>query len=112
MVLLSNSHNAHLQGGEDIWGNVTNAPDDIAGATHTHGELISFRNILTANDTDSDLRNMTANEAGNWILQHTPSYFQVCGVVLITTPQADHAGDNRKCSRRTIRTELSGTRRY
>ncbi|KZP19600.1 phospholipid:diacylglycerol acyltransferase [Athelia psychrophila] len=65
-----------IKGGEDIWGNVTGAPDDTPGAVHSHGELISFRNIVTANDTSADLTNMTATEAGAWILQHTPSYFQ------------------------------------
>lgn len=67
------------KGGADVWGNLTHAADDISDAVHTHGELISFRNALTTKDTDSNMRNMTADEAGTWILEHTPSYFQVRG---------------------------------
>jgi len=62
------------QGGNAVWGNITHAPDDEADANHTHGQLISFRNGGT---NTTQLENMTADEASNWILEHTPSTFQV-----------------------------------
>ncbi|KAF7980834.1 hypothetical protein HWV62_36468 [Athelia sp. TMB] len=65
-----------IKGGEDVWGDAAGAPDDIAGAAQTHGELISFRANASAAAADFDDRNMTATEAGAWILQHTPAYFQ------------------------------------
>jgi phospholipid:diacylglycerol acyltransferase len=74
------------QGGERIWGNATQAPDDIDKFDHTHGELIAFREpqMPPVNDSGSDNNlmaqlergNMTADEAGLWILEHTPSTFQ------------------------------------
>jgi phospholipid:diacylglycerol acyltransferase len=63
-----------IKGGRDVWGNLTHAPDDESDSAHTHGELISFRQFQVIND--SSARNMTADEAGTWILEHTPSYFQ------------------------------------
>lgn len=63
------------QGGQDVWGNMTHAPDDGLDSAHSHGELISFRRSQVIND--SSIRNMTADDASTWILQHTPSYFQV-----------------------------------
>ena len=72
----------NAQGGQDVWGNVTSAPDDQEGASHTHGELISFRNVLYESNNDTAVAkvtsNMTADEAGTWILEHTPTPFQVC----------------------------------
>lgn len=65
--------NHTLQGGPDVWGNATYAPDDRDDFTHKHtyGQLISFRN-------DSiEAQNLTAAEAGNWILERTPVSFQV-----------------------------------
>jgi phospholipid:diacylglycerol acyltransferase len=61
------------QGGDTIWGNSTHAPDDVDGADHSHGELIAFRAKLN----DETVKNMTADNAGTWILEHTPSTFQV-----------------------------------
>lgn len=66
----------YVQGGETIWGNRTNAPDDPPNATHSHGELIAFRDVFKAQD-NTDTKNMTAYEAGDWILEHTPESFQV-----------------------------------
>jgi len=61
-----------LQGGDVIWGNSTHAPDDVDGADHSHGELIAFRAKLN----DAKAKNMTADNAGTWILEHTPTTFQ------------------------------------
>lgn len=70
------------QGGDAVWGNVTQAPDDKAGIDNTHGELISFRKnaIEIAND---DTLNMTASTASSWILERTPSYFQVRSIFVV-----------------------------
>ncbi|KAF9039497.1 LACT-domain-containing protein [Hymenopellis radicata] len=67
-----------IKGGDDIWGNETFAADDQPDSTHTHGELISFRDkqALEAASLGEDLSNMTSAQAGTWILQHTPSTFQ------------------------------------
>ncbi|KAH7926940.1 Lecithin:cholesterol acyltransferase [Leucogyrophana mollusca] len=64
-----------------IWGNETWAPDDDNDASHTHGELIAFRKLqnldpLSARGFDEVSKNMTADEAGTWILERTPSSFQ------------------------------------
>lgn len=64
-----------LQGGNDIWGNGTHAPDDDCDATHSHGQLIAFRENATPDDDRST--NMTAVNASTWILEHTPVTFQV-----------------------------------
>ena len=66
-----------LQGGDDVWGNATSAPDDLSNSTHSHGALIAFREASSALDGDMDLNNMTSNEAGTWILERTPTTFQV-----------------------------------
>ena len=81
------------KGGNAIWGNHTHAPDDITGCSHTHGSFLSFRPSELVSEreshvgvehgheldhtTPSDVKNMTADEAGNWILEHTPDSFQV-----------------------------------
>ncbi|THH18526.1 hypothetical protein EW146_g2475 [Bondarzewia mesenterica] len=92
-----------IKGGDAVWGNATYAPDDEPDSKHTHGELISFRDELLAPPPDeekspasiegalgaaasevggveeeglSHATNMTADEAGAWILQHTPTTFQ------------------------------------
>ncbi|EJF65205.1 phospholipid:diacylglycerol acyltransferase [Dichomitus squalens LYAD-421 SS1] len=65
-----------IKGGDDVWGNVTFAPDDRANATHSHGPLIAFRASSPALDGDSDLYNMTSGPAGTWILERTPTTFQ------------------------------------
>ena len=66
------------QGGDAIWGNSTDAPDDIDGADHSHGDLIAFR----AKSNDPIIGNMTADNAGTWILEHTPLTFQVSFILL------------------------------
>jgi len=51
---------------------------------HTHGQLFAFRpasvNAYASEDASSDdlvpLKNMTATDAGAWILQQTPPSFQ------------------------------------
>ncbi|KJA20775.1 hypothetical protein HYPSUDRAFT_68313 [Hypholoma sublateritium FD-334 SS-4] len=64
-----------LKGGNDVWGDVTSAPDDQENATHTHGELVAFRRALVHVD-ESVERNLTAEESSNWILEHTSVSFQ------------------------------------
>ncbi|EGO00883.1 hypothetical protein SERLA73DRAFT_50487 [Serpula lacrymans var. lacrymans S7.3] len=64
-------------GGREVWGNQTWAPDDEPNSTHTHGELIAFRQALLDMDAFAqDSKNMTADEAGTWIMERTPSSFQ------------------------------------
>lgn len=126
------------QGGDAVWGNATDAPDDMDGTSHTHGHFFSFRaptpdsepsslpaghsatsssngpqNHPTMAPVDEEaaeraksreragkdyetpsrlnppapppipevetapgVGNLTAEEAGNWILQHTPYSWQ------------------------------------
>ena len=94
-----------VKGGNAVWGNTTNAPDDGEGGHHTYGELISFRQMApippgsddvetppfmhegyTAQTTAAKSRrhskfplskNLTADEASAWILKHTPWTFRV-----------------------------------
>ncbi|KAL4244981.1 (4-O-methyl)-D-glucuronate--lignin esterase [Abortiporus biennis] len=63
-----------IKGGDAVWGNSTFAPDDVLNSTHSHGELIAFRQSVS--EQDSTLSNMTADAAGAWILEHTPTDFQ------------------------------------
>jgi phospholipid:diacylglycerol acyltransferase len=87
----------HFQGGNMIWGNETFAPDDEFGAAHSHGQLIGFREGadispgLPSQDGSEQTpfkmseapnpltvpANLTADQAGIWILEHTPATFQV-----------------------------------
>ena len=63
-----------------MWGNDTHAPDDECNATHSHGQLIAFRQNHAGTATQGEIStNMTADEASEWILRHTPSTFQVSG---------------------------------
>lgn len=55
-----------------MWGNTTHAPDDEPDSAHSHGELIAFRDSTS----DGSTRNMSAVDAGTWILEHTPTTFQ------------------------------------
>lgn len=79
-----------IQGGNAIWGNHTHAPDDLDNCTTSHGTFLSFRpsELLGANANEegnanismpSDTKNLTAEDAGTWILEHTPVAFQVGG---------------------------------
>ncbi|KAJ7076865.1 phospholipid:diacylglycerol acyltransferase [Mycena belliarum] len=72
-----------IKGGDAIWGTPDGAPDDGHNCTHTHGELIAFREAppppgtaSTNAGVEAETQNMTADTAGAWILQHTPSSFQ------------------------------------
>ncbi|KAF8178601.1 phospholipid/diacylglycerol acyltransferase [Mycena galopus ATCC 62051] len=72
-----------VKGGDAIWGTPSGAPDDMPGSNHTHGDLIAFRRPIPpppGGTTDAGVEvttnNMTADAAGEWILQHTPSSFQ------------------------------------
>ncbi|KAF8496433.1 phospholipid:diacylglycerol acyltransferase [Russula emetica] len=91
-----------VKGGNAVWGDATFAPDDEEGGNHTHGELISFRQTVSIPLDDKDaealplaqgqpqfataqgsnnrpppvLGNMTVDEAGGWILGHTPLTFR------------------------------------
>ena len=92
-----------VKGGNAVWGDATFAPDDEKEGDHTHGELISFRQTgsIPLDDGDAEalpltqgrprsataqssnnrprpvLGNMTVDEAGGWILGHTPLTFRV-----------------------------------
>jgi phospholipid:diacylglycerol acyltransferase len=66
-----------LKGGDAVWGNEIRAPDDDYNATHSHGELISFRRNPIGNLDEAPSKNMTADETSGWILKHMPSSFQV-----------------------------------
>lgn len=65
------------QGGSAVWGNATFAPDDLDDKDHSHGSLIAFRENVVEAEAHEHLFNMTADDAGSWILERTPSYFQV-----------------------------------
>jgi len=66
-----------MKGGDAVWGNATFAPDDMSDNARSHGELIVFReSIIATEGHDSRLTNMTASEAGTWILERTPTHFQ------------------------------------
>lgn len=68
-----------IKGGEDVWGNSTWAPDDEEGAEDTHGHIYSFRQpgVDQQDLNEHTVKvNLTATEAHNWMLQHTPSSFQ------------------------------------
>ncbi|KAJ8591326.1 Lecithin:cholesterol acyltransferase [Rhizopogon salebrosus TDB-379] len=71
-----------IQGGTDVWGNVSWAPDDEPGSLHTHGELIAFRRAVEAASVQDvtpsieQAKNMTADDASTWILERTPATFQ------------------------------------
>ncbi|KAI0030015.1 phospholipid/diacylglycerol acyltransferase [Vararia minispora EC-137] len=68
-----------VKGGDAIWGNSTFAPDDEDGCAHSHGELIAFREGIDARNPPNPLAvpsNLTASQAGTWILEHTPTTFQ------------------------------------
>ena len=93
-----------IKGGNAVWGDATFAPDDEEGGEHTHGEFISFRQTAPIPLDDEDIetppsaqgqtqnataqgsdklktppvwKNMTVEEAGTWILAHTPLTFRV-----------------------------------
>ncbi|KAG6879647.1 hypothetical protein C0992_000089 [Termitomyces sp. T32_za158] len=67
------------KGGNAIWGNDTHAPDDRPNTVHTHGELIAFRQACEVDlaGPNTTLPKLTAEQAGTWILEQTPSSFQV-----------------------------------
>ncbi|KDQ11270.1 hypothetical protein BOTBODRAFT_35570 [Botryobasidium botryosum FD-172 SS1] len=80
-----------VKGGNTIWGNLTHAPDDPPDSPHTFGQFFSFRPAAPAvGDENAEgeqdpqpkqeirqgLGNLTVEEAGNWILEHTPETFQ------------------------------------
>lgn len=92
-----------VKGGNAVWGDATFAPDDEELGHHSHGELISFRQVVAIPLDDEDVEtspltqgqtqsttasspnarkrppvsNMTVDEAGAWILGHTPLTFRV-----------------------------------
>ncbi|KAK6909810.1 hypothetical protein I203_103832 [Kwoniella mangroviensis CBS 8507] len=70
-----------MKGGNRIWGNDSSAPDDPTNATDTHGRFFSFRHPGTSEEESSLNRwtvspNLTLNEAGPYVLTHTPPSFQ------------------------------------
>ncbi|WWC89112.1 uncharacterized protein L201_004030 [Kwoniella dendrophila CBS 6074] len=70
-----------MKGGNRIWGDHDSAPDDPENATDTHGRFFSFRHPGTSEE-EADLTkwtvspNLTLNEAGPYVLTHTPPAFQ------------------------------------
>lgn len=74
------------KGGNAIWGNDTHAPDDRPNAVHTHGELIAFRQAREVDaGSNTTLPKLTAEQAGTWILEQTPSSFQVWALRMTCT---------------------------
>ncbi|KAJ9116112.1 hypothetical protein QFC20_000789 [Naganishia adeliensis] len=77
-----------MKGTDRIWGNHEAAPDDPEDATDTHGRFFSFRETTDAEPSasqapaegeitpDTPRLNLTMNEAGEYILTHTPNSFQ------------------------------------
>ncbi|TFK75464.1 phospholipid:diacylglycerol acyltransferase [Pluteus cervinus] len=65
-----------MKGGNDVWGNGSHAPDDDCDSSHSHGELIAFRRTPLPGLELQGTGNMTAEQAGSWILEHTPDTFQ------------------------------------
>ncbi|KAI0724123.1 phospholipid:diacylglycerol acyltransferase [Fomitopsis betulina] len=66
-----------MKGGNAVWGNATFAPDDTSHGARSHGELISFReSVSAAEGAGSRLHNMTADDASTWILERTSTQFQ------------------------------------
>lgn len=77
-----------VKGTDRIWGNHEAAPDDPEDATDTHGRFFSFRETTDAEPSasqapaegeitpDTPRLNLTMNEAGEYILTHTPNSFQ------------------------------------
>jgi phospholipid:diacylglycerol acyltransferase len=74
-----------MKGGSAIWGDSKSAPDDQEDQHETHGDLISFRETLFSTNisseeiisSDTERNPMNADDASLWILEHTPSSFQV-----------------------------------
>ncbi|OCF30537.1 phospholipid:diacylglycerol acyltransferase [Kwoniella heveanensis BCC8398] len=70
-----------MKGGNRIWGDEDSAPDDPPDATDTHGRFFSFRHPDVPSDETALTKhtvspNMTINEAGPYVLTHTPPAFQ------------------------------------
>ncbi|KAJ9099878.1 hypothetical protein QFC21_003883 [Naganishia friedmannii] len=75
-------------GTDRIWGNHESAPDDPENVTDTHGRFFSFRETTDSEPAasqapaegeitpDTPRLNLTMNEAGEYILTHTPNSFQ------------------------------------
>lgn len=95
------------QGGNAVWGNASHAPDDDCNATHSHGKFIAFRHVLNADDDYTG--NLTAEDASNWILGHTPVTFQVGSKNILH--QCDWLRSVRKCWKPTIQMELNETQK-
>ncbi|KAF5326319.1 hypothetical protein D9611_000021 [Ephemerocybe angulata] len=87
----SNATRTFDSGGDAVWGDGTRAPDDDHEATDSHADLISFRtaqagvNASELGPEEPEVKNMTASEASQWILQHTPATFQVRVLVVFST---------------------------
>ncbi|WVF71237.1 hypothetical protein IAT40_006037 [Kwoniella sp. CBS 6097] len=70
-----------MKGGNRIWGDETSAPDDPPDSTDTHGRFFSFRHPDVSSDESALTKhtvspNLTLNEAGPYVLTHTPPAFQ------------------------------------
>ncbi|WRT66574.1 uncharacterized protein IL334_003533 [Kwoniella shivajii] len=70
-----------MKGGNRIWGDHESAPDDPINATDTHGRFFSFRHPGVPENEEAlhfgtVSPNLTLNEAGPYVLTHTPPSFQ------------------------------------
>jgi len=65
-----------LKGGEDVWGNLTVAPDDKPDQGTSFGQLLSFRQDRSAEGQDFYIQdNLTISQTMNYMLEHTPKTF-------------------------------------
>lgn len=49
----------------------------MSKSNFSHGDLIAFRKDILQAAGNEDLSSMTASDASSWILERTPSHFQV-----------------------------------
>ena len=55
----------------------TDAQNNTVGGPDGTGDVEGGTKDLRSATSPEEIRNMTSEEAGTWILQHTPSTFQV-----------------------------------
>lgn len=85
-----------MKGGAAIWGNESFAPDDLPSHKFTHGKFLSFRP-----PHDHNCANLTVDDASTWILEHTPTTFQVGPVSFLIEM------GNLMCAQRMLETNYS-----
>lgn len=60
------------KGGETIWGDLENAPDDSVNKTVSYGNFIRFKESLSEHSN----KNLTVGESIDYLFSHTPEWFQ------------------------------------